>query len=61
MLCTHVSRKQGHITMPELVKKLVVPPEKRTSDDCELIASALYVFILSIAEFEDGLCIVCQN
>ena len=46
--------------MSELVKKLVVPPEKRTNDDCELIAGALYVFISSMAQFKDGLCILCQ-
>ena len=46
--------------MPELVKKLAVPPEKRANDDCELIAGALHVFISSIAEFGEGLCILCQ-
>ena len=52
-----VSRKQGHITIPELVKKLAVPPEKRTNYECGLIADALYVFISSIAPFKEGLCI----
>ena len=57
MLHRHaVSRKQGHITIPELVKKLAVPPEKRTNYDCELMADALYVFISSIAPFNEGLC-----
>lgn len=41
--------------MPELVKKLGVPPEKRTNYDCKLIANALLAFISSIAEFKDGL------
>ena len=46
--------------MPELVKKLAVPPEKRTNYDCKLIAGALHVFISSLAEFKEGLCILCQ-
>ena len=53
-----VSRKQGHITIPELVKKLAVPPEKRTNYDCGLIADALYVFISSIDPFKEGLCVL---
>ena len=41
--------------MPELVKKLIVPPGKRTEYDCKLMAKALYVFISSIPAFKDGL------
>ena len=43
--------------MPELVKKLIVPPKKRTAADCKLMASALHVFISSIPGFKDGLLI----
>ena len=46
--------KPEHITIPELVKKLIVLPEKRTEDDCKLMADALYVFISSIAAFKEG-------
>ena len=56
----YLASEHGHITMPELVQKLAVPPEKRTNDDCELIAGALYVFITSMAAFKDGLCILPQ-
>ena len=48
-------REQSHITIPELVKKLAVPPKKRTNGDRKLIADALYVFISSIAPFKEGL------
>ena len=45
--------------MTELVKKLTIPPEKRTEYDCKLMAKALYVFISSIAAFKDGLLVCC--
>jgi len=48
------SGEQSHITIPELVKKLAVSPEKRTNIDRKLIADALYVFISSIAPFKEG-------
>ena len=54
-----MSREQSHITICELVKKLAVPPEKRTNYDCKLMADALYVFISSIDPFKEGLCVVC--
>ena len=41
--------------MPELVKKLAVPPKKRTNYDTKLIADALYIFISSVAPFKEGL------
>ena len=47
-----------HIAIPELVKKLVVPPGKRTEDDCELMAGALHVFISSLPAFNEGLSIL---
>ena len=50
-----------HITMPELVNKLAVPPGKRTEEDCNLMATALYVFVLSIAACKDGLLISSQH
>ena len=47
--------RQEHITISELVKKLIIPPEKRTEYDCKLMAKALYVFISSVAAFKEGL------
>lgn len=44
-----------HITLPELVKKLAVAPERRTKNDCKEIAGALFFYITSIAEFKGGL------
>ena len=41
--------------MPELVKKLITPPETRTDEDIKLAADALYVFIRSVPPFKDGL------
>ena len=46
-----------HITISELVKKLIVPPGKRTDKDCRLMAHALFFFIASIPGFKDGLLI----
>ena len=43
--------------MPELVKKLHVPPGKRTSADCQLMADALYDFVTSMEAWKDGLLI----
>ena len=49
--------QQQHITIPEVIKKLIVPPGKRTDEDCKLLADALYVFISSIPAFKEGLLI----
>ena len=53
-----VSRqKEKHISIPELVKKLTVPPARRTDVDCKLMADALYAFVSSIEAWKDGLLI----
>ena len=44
-------------SIPDLVKMLAVPPEKRIHYDCKLITDALYVFSSSIAPFKKGLCV----
>ena len=44
-------------TISKLVKKLIVPPGKRTDEDCQLMADALFFFISSIPAFKDGLLI----
>lgn len=54
-------KKQDHITMPELVKKLIVPPEQRTNADCKLMADALYMFISSIGAFKEGALNFCTS
>ena len=41
--------------MPELVKKLNVPPLRRTNVDCQLMAEALYAFVTSMEEWKEGL------
>ena len=45
---------RDHITIPELIKELKVPPEKRTESVCKKMAGALYAFIKSIPEFKEG-------
>ena len=49
------------IPIAELVKKLLVPREKRTNYDCKLIGRALHTFVSSISAFKEGWCLFCQN
>ena len=46
-----------HITICELVQKLIVPPGKRTYEDCRLMAGSLHAFVSSIEAWKDGLLI----
>ena len=43
-----------HIAMPELIKELNVPPERRTKRACKKMAGALHAFIRSIPAFKVG-------
>ena len=47
--------------MPELVKKLNVPPLRRTNVDCQLMAEALYAFVTSMEAWKDGLLIYSNH
>ena len=48
-------QKQQPISIPELVKKLNVPPARRTDVDCKLMADALFNFVSSMEAWKDGL------
>merc|ERR1719174_2895117 len=47
-------KKKGHITICELVKSLIVPPRKRTDEDCRSMAGALHAFVSSMDAWKDG-------
>ena len=51
-------KKQEHLTIPEVVQILIVPPAERSDRDCESIAEALFEFISSIPAFKEGALIV---
>ena len=41
----------------ELIKKLIVPPGKRTDENCQSMADALHAFVSSMDAWKDGLLI----
>merc|ERR1719201_2472925 len=48
------NKLKKHISIPELAKKLNVPPLRRTEVDCILCADALFDFVTSMEAWKDG-------
>ena len=42
------------MSIPKLIKELLVPPEQRTENACQAMAGALFACIRSIPAFKQG-------